>query len=76
MRLRLVILVCIGNCLLGGVVRWLFGSGAEDMLSGYRVLSRRYVKSFPAYSRGFETETEMTIHALDLSLSFEEVPTR
>jgi hypothetical protein len=44
------------------------------MLSGYRVFSRRYVKSFPASSRGFEAETEMTIHALDLRLSFEEVP--
>ena len=45
------------------------------MLSGYRVFSRRYVKSFPAYSKGFETETEMTVHALDLRLPFGEVPT-
>jgi hypothetical protein len=44
------------------------------MLSGYRVLSRRYVKSFPAISRGFEAETEMTVHALELCLPFAEVP--
>ena len=45
------------------------------MLSGYRVFSRRYVKSFPAFSRGFETETEMTVHALDLAMPFAEVAT-
>jgi hypothetical protein len=45
------------------------------MLSGYRVLSRRFVESFPAVSCGFEVETEMTIHALELSLPFEEVET-
>ena len=44
------------------------------MLSGYHAFSRRYVKSFPATSRGFETETEMTIHALDLCIAFEDVP--
>jgi glycosyltransferase involved in cell wall biosynthesis len=65
----------LGNRLLSGTVSRLFGHGSRDMLSGYRVLSRRYVKSFPAFSRGFETETEMTVHALDLSLPFDEVPT-
>jgi glycosyltransferase involved in cell wall biosynthesis len=65
----------LGNRVLTGSVRQLFGAGPTDMLSGYRVLSRRYVKSFPATSSGFETETEMTIHALDLCLSFDEVPT-
>jgi glycosyltransferase involved in cell wall biosynthesis len=64
-----------GNLLLTKSVHWLFGDGSEDMLSGYRVFSRRYVKSFPASSRGFEAETEMTVHALDLSLPFDEVPT-
>lgn len=64
----------IGNRLLTTTVRKLFGDGPDDMLSGYRVFSRRYVKSYPATSRGFETETEMTIHALDLRLSFDEVP--
>jgi hypothetical protein len=45
------------------------------MLSGYRALSRRYVKSFPALSRGFEVETEMTVHALEMNLPFAEVAT-
>ncbi len=64
----------LGNRLLTSTVRWLFGEGSDDMLSGYRAFSRRYVKSFPATSRGFETETEMTIHALDLCVGFEDVP--
>jgi hypothetical protein len=66
----------LGNKLLTGAVEWLFGAGLDDMLSGYRVFSRRYVKSFPATSRGFETETEMTVHALDLLLPVGEIPTR
>jgi hypothetical protein len=66
----------LGNRLLTGSARWIFGNGPRDMLSGYRVFSRRYVKSFPAASRGFEVETEMTIHALELNLPFDEVPTR
>jgi len=63
-----------GNRLLTWAVHRLFGGGCADMLSGYRVFSRRYVKSFAASSTGFEIETEMTIHALDLDLPFEEVP--
>jgi hypothetical protein len=63
----------LGNRFLSHAVQWLFGAGPIDMLSGYRVFSRRYVKSFPALARAFEAETEMTIHALDLHLSFEEV---
>jgi glycosyltransferase involved in cell wall biosynthesis len=65
----------LGNALLTGVVQRVFGQGSLDMLSGYRVLSRRYVKSFPANSRRFETETEMTVHALDLGLPFSEIDT-
>ncbi len=65
----------LGNRVLTGSVRSLFGTGPTDMLSGYRALSRRYVKSFPATSAGFETETEMTVHALDINLSFDEVAT-
>jgi glycosyltransferase involved in cell wall biosynthesis len=65
----------LGNKLLTRLVHWLFRDGSRDMLSGYRVFSRRYVKSFPAHSRGFETETEMTVHALDLRLPFSEMPT-
>ncbi|MEO5744909.1 MAG: glycosyltransferase family 2 protein [Terracoccus sp.] len=65
----------LGNAVLTGVVQYIFGQGSLDMLSGYRVLSRRYVKSFPITSRGFEIETEMTVHALDLGLPFSEVDT-
>jgi len=65
----------LGNRVLTGSVRSLFGAESTDMLSGYRAMSRRYVKSFPAACAGFETETEMTVHALDINLSVEEVPT-
>lgn len=58
----------VGNKVLSGAVRCLFGKEVTDMLSGYRVFSRRFVKSFPALSRQFETETEMTVHALNLRL--------
>lgn len=64
-----------GNMLLTGVVVSLFGQGSSDMLSGYRVLSRRFVKSFPASSTGFTVETEMTVHALDCRLPFDEMDT-
>lgn len=65
----------IGNQMLTRTVHWIFGDGSCDMLSGYRVFSRRFVKTFPALSCGFEAETEMTVHALELSLPFEEVAT-
>ncbi len=65
-----------GNRMLNFAVRLLFGAGVEDMLSGYRVFSRRFVKSFPAFAHGFETETELTIHALKLRLPVVELPTR
>lgn len=65
-----------GNRALTRAVHWLFGNGSMDMLSGYRVFSRSYVKSFPAASHGFETETEMTVHALDSRLPFDEMPTK
>jgi len=64
-----------GNHLLTGIVQRLFGTTCVDMLSGYRVFSRRYVKSFPAFSSGFETETEMTVHALDLAMPICEIDT-
>lgn len=57
-----------GNRLLTGAVRRLFGRTFTDMLSGYRVFSRRFAKSFPAHSRGFEIETELTVHALQLRM--------
>lgn len=62
-----------GNRVLTALVAWLFGRGLVDMLSGYRVFSRRFVKSFPALAYGFETETELTVHALSLSMPFAEV---
>lgn len=64
-----------GNRTLTGAVARVFGDGFTDMLSGYRALSRRYVKSFPALSKGFEIETELTIHALELRAPHGEVPT-
>ncbi|MDM0053074.1 glycosyltransferase family 2 protein [Variovorax sp. J22R115] len=63
-----------GNRLLTGAVASLFGGRLTDMLSGYRVFSRRYAKSFPAVSEGFEIETELTVHALELRMPFAEVP--
>jgi len=65
-----------GNRMLTGLVKYLFGCGFEDMLSGYRVMSRRFVKSFPVHSHGFEIETEMSVHALQLRLPVAEVPTK
>ena len=64
-----------GNAVLTGMVRFVFGDRVSDMLSGYRVFSRRFVKSFPALVGGFETETEFTVHALDLSMPVGEVTT-
>lgn len=64
-----------GNRLLSGFVATVFGPTFNDMLSGYRVFSRRFVKSFPVLSGGFEIETELTIHALELGLEVEEMET-
>ena len=57
-----------GNYMLTALVQNVFGRQFTDMLSGYKVLSRRFVKSFPAMSRGFEIETELTVHALELRM--------
>ena len=57
-----------GNLLLTSAVRRIFGNRVEDMLSGYKVFSRRFVKSFPATSTGFGIETELTVHALALRM--------
>ena len=64
-----------GNWLLTGLVRQIFGRQFNDMLSGYKFLSRRFVKSFPAMSSGFETETELAVHALELRMPCTEVAT-
>lgn len=65
----------LGNRLLTGTVGWMFDDVFTDMLSGYRAFSRRFVKSFPALATGFETETELTIHALELRMPVGEEPT-
>ena len=64
-----------GNAMLTGFVAKLFGRSFTDILSGYRVFSRRFVKSFPALSKGFETETELTVHALELRMPVTEIDT-
>lgn len=64
-----------GNWLLTTLVQKMFGKGFSDMLSGYRVFSRRFVKSFPSMAQGFEIETELTIHALQLEMPVSEIPT-
>jgi glycosyltransferase involved in cell wall biosynthesis len=64
-----------GNWLLTTLVATVFGNRTRDMLSGYRVFSRRFVKSFPALAGGFEIETELTVHALEMRMPFAEVDT-
>jgi glycosyltransferase involved in cell wall biosynthesis len=64
-----------GNFLLTWFVGFLFGHRFKDMLSGYRVFSRRFVKTFPALSEGFDIETELTVHTLSLNLPVAEMPT-
>ena len=65
-----------GNALLTGMLARLFGRSFTDILSGYRVFSRRFVKSFPSLSAGFEIETEISVHALELRMPVAEVETR
>lgn len=62
----------IGNRLLTRLVQLFFGQGVTDMLSGYRILSRRFVKTFPAMSGGFDIETEMSVHALEIGIPMAE----
>jgi glycosyltransferase involved in cell wall biosynthesis len=64
-----------GNAMLTGFITHIFGRAFTDILSGYRVFSRRFVKSFPILSGGFEIETELTVHALELELPVGEVAT-
>lgn len=63
-----------GNRLVRGLINTLFKSNVRDIMTGYRAFSRLFVKSFPVLSKGFEIETEMTIHALDKNFLLEEVP--
>ena len=62
-----------GNRLFNRLVGWLFGDPVSDMLSGYRVFSKRFVKSFPALSREFEIETELTVHSMSMRVPQTEV---
>jgi glycosyltransferase involved in cell wall biosynthesis len=63
-----------GNRMFNRLVGWLFGEQVTDMLSGYRVFSKRFVKSFPALSREFEIETELTVHSMNLRVPQTEYP--
>ncbi|MAZ61692.1 MAG: glycosyltransferase [Euryarchaeota archaeon] len=65
-----------GNRSFTRLYNWLFKSNSQDLLSGYRAFSRRYVKSFPSISKGFEIETEMSVHASQLQLSTTEIKTQ
>jgi glycosyltransferase involved in cell wall biosynthesis len=65
----------LGNKMLTGFLARLFGTRFTDILSGYRAFSRRFAKSFPALSHGFEVETELTVHALTLNLPVAEIDT-
>jgi hypothetical protein len=65
----------LGNRMLTGLVSNIFGDRFTDMLSGYRAFSRRFAKSYPALASGFETETELTVHALELDMITAEVQT-
>jgi glycosyltransferase involved in cell wall biosynthesis len=66
----------LGNRVFTGLLAGLFGRSFNDIFSGYRVFSRRFVKSFPVLSSGFEIETEMSVHALELRMPVDEVETR
>jgi glycosyltransferase involved in cell wall biosynthesis len=65
----------LGNRLFTGLLTWLFGRSFSDIFSGYRIFSRRFVKSFPVLSEGFEIETEISVHALELKMPVGEVAT-
>lgn len=63
----------LGNRMLTGAIRMIFGRQVKDMLSGYKVLSNRFVRSFPISSAGFEIETELLVHALELGVAVDEI---
>ena len=64
----------MGNKMVRFFINKLFGNEVRDIMTGYRAFSRRFVKSFPVLSKGFEIETEMTIHAVDKNFLLEEIP--
>ena len=63
----------LGNRMVRSIINWLFGSNVRDIMTGYRAFSYQFVKNFPVLSKGFEIETEMTIHALDKNFLLEEI---
>ena len=63
-----------GNVLVRGLINTLFKSNVRDIMTGYRAFSYDFVKTFPILSKGFEIETEMTIHALDKNFKLKEIP--
>ena len=65
-----------GNLLLTGLVSFIFANRLRDMLSGYKIFSRRFVKSFPKLSVGFEIETQLVVHALQMNMPMIEMPTK
>ena len=65
-----------GNRMFTYLVSFFFGNRVTDLLSGYRVLSRRFVKSYPALASGFEIETELSVHALQMRMPLAEIPVR
>lgn len=66
----------IGNSLVRSLINKIFHANIKDIMTGYRAFSKSFVKSFPVLSKGFEIETEMTIHALDKNFLLEEVPVK
>lgn len=64
----------LGNRMVRGLINRLFDSQVQDIMTGYRAFSYQFVKHFPVLSKGFEIETEMTIHALDKNFLLEEIP--
>lgn len=64
----------LGNILITKTLNYLFDADVKDLLSGYRAMSRRFVKSVPLFSRGFEIETELTIHAIEVGAKIIEIP--
>jgi len=64
----------MGNVMVRGLINFLFGSKIKDIMSGYRAFSKSFVKGFPVLSKGFEIETEMTIHAVDKNFLVAEIP--
>ena len=65
----------LGNKLFNTIVSWLFGNQFKDIFSGYRVFSKKFIKSFPCFAGGFEIEAEMSIYALEMNLAVDEVET-